>query len=137
MAKQWYEEIYLPVVTEIRNEDLLDDFPNRTEADLFLYATYHRIAKSRLTNEKVTYREALRDFRPSGKKTLKEKIFEVINSLLNLNENAHDCPQSLLIDEDGLVKVIPNCENCPKSSLGDTKYSEAKIVTDEDDLSKL
>jgi nucleotide-binding universal stress UspA family protein len=40
----WYDEIYLPVVTEIRERGLLHWFPKRTEADLYLWASEHRQA---------------------------------------------------------------------------------------------
>ena len=61
-SQLWYNDVYLPVIKQIQQEKLLDQFVGRTEADLFLYATYHRIAKSRLMNENVSYREALADF---------------------------------------------------------------------------
>lgn len=134
VAKQWYEDIYKPVVEEIRRERLLDEFPNLTEADLFLYATYHRIAKSRLTQEQVTYREALADLRPTEKKTLKDKIFDVINSLLKLNENVHDCPHGLIIDEDGLVKVTKNCEGCTKCDHSAAAHQPEPKILSEDDV---
>lgn len=38
----FYDEVYLPVVEEIRAHGLLLDFPGRTEADLYLYLSEHR-----------------------------------------------------------------------------------------------
>lgn len=38
----WYDHVYMPVVEAIRRYDLLTDFPNRTEADLYLWIAYHR-----------------------------------------------------------------------------------------------
>lgn len=38
----WYDNIYLPVVQAIREQNLLDSFPQRTEADLYLWIAYHR-----------------------------------------------------------------------------------------------
>jgi hypothetical protein len=38
----WYDNVYLPVVEAIREHNLLASFPNRTEADLYLWITYHR-----------------------------------------------------------------------------------------------
>ncbi len=38
----FYDTVYLPVVEEIREHGLLLDFPNRTEADLYLYLSEHR-----------------------------------------------------------------------------------------------
>jgi hypothetical protein len=38
----WYDRVYMPVVEAIRRYDLLNDFPHRTEADLYLWVAYHR-----------------------------------------------------------------------------------------------
>ena len=38
----WYDNIYLPVVEAIRRHKLLESFPNRTEADLYLWIAFHR-----------------------------------------------------------------------------------------------
>lgn len=38
----WYDNIYLPVVRSIREHNLLTDFPDRTEADLYLWIAFHR-----------------------------------------------------------------------------------------------
>ncbi|MCL4870725.1 MAG: hypothetical protein KJ063_17330 [Anaerolineae bacterium] len=38
----WYELIYLPTVQIIRDSTLLDDFPGRTEADLFVWMVTHQ-----------------------------------------------------------------------------------------------
>jgi nucleotide-binding universal stress UspA family protein len=40
----WYDNVYLPVVIIIREKGLLIDFPNRTEADLYLWIVDHRAA---------------------------------------------------------------------------------------------
>jgi nucleotide-binding universal stress UspA family protein len=40
----WYDTIYLPVVKIIRERGILDDFPGRTETDLYLWITEHRAA---------------------------------------------------------------------------------------------
>ncbi len=38
----WYDNVYMPMVHAIREQDLLKDFPNRTEADLYLWVAHHR-----------------------------------------------------------------------------------------------
>ena len=40
----WYDTVYLPVVQAIRDQDLLQEFPDRTEADLHLWLSEHRVA---------------------------------------------------------------------------------------------
>ncbi len=38
----WYDNIYQPVIEAIHRYHLLDAFPHRTEADLYLWITHHR-----------------------------------------------------------------------------------------------
>jgi nucleotide-binding universal stress UspA family protein len=38
----WYDEIYFPIVEVIREKGILQDFPERTETDLFLWISEHR-----------------------------------------------------------------------------------------------
>ena len=40
----WYDNVYLPLVKEIRRRDILKRFPGRTEADLYAWLVYHRQA---------------------------------------------------------------------------------------------
>ena len=40
----WYDTVYMPVVDAIRTHEQLQQFPNRTEADLYLWIAYHREA---------------------------------------------------------------------------------------------
>jgi len=41
-AARWYDESYLPVVQLIREQEILEGFPHRTEADLYLWISEHR-----------------------------------------------------------------------------------------------
>jgi nucleotide-binding universal stress UspA family protein len=43
-ASHWYDDVYLPVVRVIRQQGIMRDFPDRTEADLYLWLTEHRAA---------------------------------------------------------------------------------------------
>ena len=38
----WYEKVYLPIVTIIRASGMLDEFPDKTEGDLYLWALDHQ-----------------------------------------------------------------------------------------------
>lgn len=38
----WYDHVYLPVVEVIRESGILDEFPGRTEADLYLWVMDHQ-----------------------------------------------------------------------------------------------
>ena len=37
-VSSWHEEVYAPAIAGIRENDLLARFPDRTEADLFIWA---------------------------------------------------------------------------------------------------
>jgi len=41
-AQQWYREYYLPVCDIIRTHDMLRDFPDRTETDLYVWISQHQ-----------------------------------------------------------------------------------------------
>lgn len=41
-AASWYGNVYLPVVEAIRRSGVLGEFPQRTEADLYLWVAWHR-----------------------------------------------------------------------------------------------
>jgi len=41
-AVHWYDTVYLPVIHVIRERGIMRFFPNRTEADLYLWITIHR-----------------------------------------------------------------------------------------------
>lgn len=38
----WYEKVYLPIVTIIRASGMLDEFPDKTEGDLYLWTLDHQ-----------------------------------------------------------------------------------------------
>jgi hypothetical protein len=40
----WYDEVYRPVAEAIRDQDILRDFPGRTETDLYLWLSEYRAA---------------------------------------------------------------------------------------------
>ncbi|HHT43648.1 MAG TPA: ParB N-terminal domain-containing protein [Firmicutes bacterium] len=128
-AASWEQEIYKPVCNLIRSQGLLHDFPGRTEADLFLYASYHKVAKSRLTRQKVSYREALADFKiPKPDKSFAEQLKELITGLFS--PDLHDvCPYGLIIDEDGLVRVARDCRGCARCQESAPEHA---AVIDED-----
>lgn len=38
----WYDNVYMPMVEAIRKHNLLEEFPNRTEADLYVWLIRHQ-----------------------------------------------------------------------------------------------
>jgi nucleotide-binding universal stress UspA family protein len=60
-AAHWYDQVYLPVVEAIRERGILRDFPNRTEADLYLWVADHRAALAEALGWEVEPDEAAAD----------------------------------------------------------------------------
>jgi nucleotide-binding universal stress UspA family protein len=42
-AAHWYDNVYLPVMEAIREQGILREFPGRTETDLYLWVSKHRV----------------------------------------------------------------------------------------------
>ena len=129
-SASWEQEIYKPVVALIRKQKLLEEFPNRTEADLFLYASYHKVAKSRLTKQQISYREALADFKiEQPHKSFAEQLMDTITGLFNPDVQ-DQCHQGLIFDEDGLVRVTDGCRGCGRCQ--DRGAGRGVSIQDED-----
>ena len=41
-VQHWYEQVYQPVVEIIRDQDILEEFPERTETDLYIWVLDHQ-----------------------------------------------------------------------------------------------
>ena len=41
-VKHWYETVYLPIVKVIRESNILNEFPGKTEGDLYLWTLDHQ-----------------------------------------------------------------------------------------------
>ena len=40
--RDWYEKVYLPVINVIRDTDIIKEFPDKTESDLYLWVLDHQ-----------------------------------------------------------------------------------------------
>lgn len=61
-VKSWYENIYLPLVKIIRNQKILDNFPDRTEADLYFWIIEHLAFLKAEHHKDFSFEEAAGDF---------------------------------------------------------------------------
>ncbi len=59
----WYREVYLPLVRIIRKDGILEDFPQRTEMDLYLWIIEHRWYLSEERKRRVSLESAAINFR--------------------------------------------------------------------------
>jgi len=60
-ATHWYDIVYLPIAILVRDMGILFDFPERTEADLYLWISKHRAEISEKLNWDVNYEEVALD----------------------------------------------------------------------------
>ncbi len=58
----WYDRIYTPMVTIIRKRKILEHFPKRTEADLYLWIIEHLAYLQAGYRRKISFEDAARDF---------------------------------------------------------------------------
>jgi len=82
----WYEKVFLPVVNIIRHRGMLRDFPERTETDLYLWASEHRGALGEDIGWDIGPEAALTDLADkhgtTTKKTFREVIAKVFNKIV-------------------------------------------------------
>ncbi|HOJ00843.1 MAG TPA: hypothetical protein PLL88_04435 [Anaerolineaceae bacterium] len=61
-VSSWYENIYLPLVKIIRQQKILDQFPDRTEADLYFWIIEHLAFLKAEYHKDFSFEEAAGDF---------------------------------------------------------------------------
>lgn len=79
----WYEKVFLPVVNIIRHRGMLRDFPERTETDLYLWASDHRGALGEDIGWDIGPEAALTDLADKHSITTKKSFREVIAKVFN------------------------------------------------------
>jgi hypothetical protein len=82
---QWYDMIYLPVVQIIQEQNLLHGFPDRTEADLYLWILEHRAELAEALDREVETEAAAEDlvnrFRPTVKRVFARALERIQNTI--------------------------------------------------------
>jgi hypothetical protein len=61
VLRDWYEYSYRPIAEMIREERILDAFPDRTELDLYLWLVYHRERLALETRDEKISPQAAKD----------------------------------------------------------------------------
>jgi len=59
---RWYDHVYLPVIETIRRHSLMHEFPNHTEADLYLWIIEHAYYLSQKAGWQLSGWEVAKDF---------------------------------------------------------------------------
>lgn len=77
----WVDNFYLPGVEEIKQHKLLEDFPGRTETDLYLWLKKHQWELEKALNRQITDHDALHDLTDRFGKRLWQKISSFVAGL--------------------------------------------------------
>lgn len=85
----WYDTVYLPIVQLIREQNILADFPGRTEADLYLWIMDHLHYLRETVGQAVSAAQAAQEFveeygeQPMRKlKRSVEKVLDVLGEAI-------------------------------------------------------
>jgi hypothetical protein len=71
-ALDWYKTIYLPLAAAIKRGNLIESFPNRTLADLYVYISWHQWEKGSTRN----YGIGIDQFIPKDMEVFRKKMSE-------------------------------------------------------------
>lgn len=74
----WYDEVYLPLVRVIREQNILEHFPNRTEGDLYLWIIEHLWYLREEYKADISPDEAAQHFAEEYSERMFERIVNVI-----------------------------------------------------------
>ncbi len=58
----WYDNVYMPMIRAIREYNMLEDFPNRTEADLYVWLIRHQGEMQESYGDLLSPEETVGDF---------------------------------------------------------------------------
>jgi hypothetical protein len=87
----WYENVYLPIVVAVRSQNVLADFPHRTEADLYLWVIDHQhyLKESGLAPD-MTPQQAASDYAEHHKPPAPGPIARAREAMEHLVEHIRD-----------------------------------------------
>lgn len=83
-VSDWYDNLYTPIVDEIRDNNTMKDFPGRTEADLYLWISDHRYYLSQAIGHDISPEEATLSVQRSAQKNILQRVSEWFAGLFRL-----------------------------------------------------
>lgn len=82
-AVHWYDTVYLPVAETIREHHLLKRFPERTEADLYLWLSRHRAELQESLGWEIDINEAASHLAVKSEPSIENRLNRIGTWLLN------------------------------------------------------
>jgi len=91
----WYDEVYMPLVNVIRQNEILKQFPGRTEADLYLWIIEHLYYLREEVKEEVSLEKAASHFTDEFSERPLHRILNVFRRVAHsLQESLGDVPET-------------------------------------------
>ncbi|HVN56148.1 MAG TPA: DUF4032 domain-containing protein [Anaerolineaceae bacterium] len=78
----WYDHVYLPLVEIIRAENILAEFPGRTEADLYLWIIEHRWFLAEAAHDEISLKDAAEHFADQFSQRRQKRLARLLQSVL-------------------------------------------------------
>ncbi len=95
----WYDKVYIPIIEASKKENVLEDFPGRTGADLYLWIIDHKHYLKEESNREISPEEATSDYANQyGEKPTLERLREAIEGVigaLTLSDGAGTPPDEI------------------------------------------
>lgn len=88
-VKDWYQNVYQPLVKVIRENSVLSDFPGRTETDLYLWIIEHLWYLREEYRGQVSIEEAAEDFTDKFSEKPLSRILRIIRQTAGLIPGGH------------------------------------------------
>lgn len=77
-VESWYDNVYSPLVTLIADQNLLESFPGRTEADLYLWIIEYEWYLREAYREEYSFQVASRQFRERFTESHTRKLVKIL-----------------------------------------------------------
>lgn len=78
-VSSWYDKVYLPIICAIHKQEILKQFPERTEADLYIWVSRWQHELSQRYGKLISVEEAVDNF-AEGDRALMNSIENTMNS---------------------------------------------------------
>jgi hypothetical protein len=80
-AARWYDMVYTPAVQVIRQHGLLDEFPERTEADLYIWVWRHH-KELQQQHGPISLEDAAEDVKRQASRPFINRVWEAVTGFL-------------------------------------------------------
>ncbi len=77
-VKSWYQNVYLPLVLLIREQGILEEFPGRTETDLYLWIISHQWYLRETLGSEVPIEQVVEELAEAYSQNPSEHILDVV-----------------------------------------------------------